>query len=73
MSEVYITNPNTKRAIKVGGAVYRRLLKNGHIVEQPPTQHKTPEPKTPPPSPEEPESEPESESDSDNEFLNYKL
>ena len=72
MSETYITNPLTRRAIKVGGAVYRRLLKNGHIVEQPPTPEKK-EPETPPPTPEEPESEPESESDSDNEFLNYKL
>ena len=70
MSETYITNPLTRRAIKVGGAVYRRLLKNGHIVER---KQPEPEPETPPPTPEEPESEPESESDSDNEFLNYKL
>lgn len=33
MSEEYITNPNTNRPCKVGGRVWRRLVKQGLITE----------------------------------------
>ena len=73
MPEVYITNPLTKRAVKVGGRIYKRLLKNGDIVLKPlePLEPLEPEP-APEPAPLEPEPEPE-ESDSDDEYFNYKL
>ena len=70
MPEVYITNPLTKRAVKVGGRIYKRLLKNGDIVLKP-LEPLEPEP-APEPAPLEPEPEPE-ESDSDDEYFNYKL
>ena len=73
MPEVYITNPLTKRAVKVGGRIYKRLLKNGDIVLKQLEPEPEPEPE-PAPAPElEPlEPEPE-ESDSDDEYFNYKL